>query len=316
MITRDEFNKFLETLVSEEDKKYLATRAKRFKISAIVFYCISVALLIVGVMFVRSYTYRFLGSVTFFGSFFCFVLAIVFHIMVNHGVLDDLGSKYKADVVKYLMNGRKYNYERCGCIDKSIYYMAQLNKNFDRYFGEDFLKINIKSQDGSRSNTHLELSDLEVSRTYTDEQGKTQTDTIYKGVLGYASFTSEFKCTMTINRSSYHISEHSEKVKLESIDFNKKFNIRCTDQIEARYILTPDMMQRLLAIYAKEPNIQIVLDGRAIYITMPKKNLFKLEFRDGKIDGTAFYHFYEDIELLLALVDELQNNKKVFKISE
>ena len=37
-------------------------------------------------------------------------------------------------------------------------------------------------------------------------------------------------------------------MKLENPDFEKTFDVYSTDQIEARYLLSPSMMERLLAL--------------------------------------------------------------------
>jgi hypothetical protein len=39
-----------------------------------------------------------------------------------------------------------------------------------------------------------------------------------------------------------------EKVKLESIDFENRFIVYSNDQVEARYILTPSFMERLVKL--------------------------------------------------------------------
>ncbi|MEM1391353.1 MAG: DUF3137 domain-containing protein, partial [Pseudomonadota bacterium] len=39
-----------------------------------------------------------------------------------------------------------------------------------------------------------------------------------------------------------------ERVKLESPQFESAFEVYSTDQVEARYILTPDLMQRLVEL--------------------------------------------------------------------
>lgn len=42
-----------------------------------------------------------------------------------------------------------------------------------------------------------------------------------------------------------------KKVELESLEFNKKFNVYAKEEIEAYYILTPNMMERILNVNEK-----------------------------------------------------------------
>ena len=49
-----------------------------------------------------------------------------------------------------------------------------------------------------------------------------------------------------------NFSESGKLVKLENVEFEKQFAVYSTDQLEARYILTPQLMERLLAVQSAE----------------------------------------------------------------
>ena len=314
MIAREEFERYLSTLVSEEEKEGFKKQAKTNSIVARIMFILASVFGGIGIVLIFVPLGMMIAPMMLFFALVFVITGVLFLVFKNHGAYKELENKHKEDVIAFLMKGMEYSYDRSDYIPESVYRKAQLSRNYDTYTGEDLIGINIANDDGSRSETDLIISDIKTTKTETDNEGKSHTVTKYSGVLGYVEFPSEFKCRMTINRGSYALLQGLDKVKLESIEFNKKFSVRCTDQIEARYILTTDMMTKLLAIYEKESNFQMVLDGKNLFITIPGKNLFRVKAKSENVDGGIFYLFYEDVSLLLSIVNEIKKNNKVFKI--
>ena len=127
-------------------------------------------------------------------------------------------------------------------------------------------------------------------------------------------FPFEFKCILCID--SNHIKEcrKLKGVTLEDIVFNKKFMVISDDQIESRYILTPTMMENLLALEKRFNGTKITLVDNRMYIGAIHKNLFELEGIDGTNIESAFDIFYDEVEAILKIIDEIRNNNKVFKM--
>ncbi|EDP61894.1 5-methyltetrahydropteroyltriglutamate--homocysteine methyltransferase [alpha proteobacterium BAL199] len=63
--------------------------------------------------------------------------------------------------------------------------------------------------------------------------------------------------------------QHRQRVKLESPDFERAFAVWSTDQIEARYLLTPTMMERLLALKQRFPgDMTVAFDGHEFMLAL------------------------------------------------
>ena len=209
----------------------------------------------------------------------------------------------------------EYKYDELGKIDEIIFQSSQMGfrNDYDRYSGEDLIVINIPNDDGSKSDNYLHLCDLDVVDIHRDEDGDTTETTVYKGVFGYVDFPFEFKCAMSINTIYRKSGVKLEKVSLEDIVFNKKFKIRSNDQIEARYILTPEMMEKLLALNEKAGQIYLVIVDKRMYIGFPNINLFELKSSNSNVES-LFDNFYAHISIILNIVNEIKNNNKIFKI--
>ncbi|MBR6098201.1 DUF3137 domain-containing protein [bacterium] len=106
-----------------------------------------------------------------------------------------------------------------------------------------------------------------------------------------------------------------EKVALEDTEFSKKFNIYTTDQIEARYLLTPDFMQKLKNIsiqYMSTDKIYCSFCKDKIYIAPQSKHgmfsMFGLTKRTD--DPKIFQILYAQVNSAIELVEHLKLNIK------
>ena len=105
---------------------------------------------------------------------------------------------------------------------------------------------------GSRNETPFEFFEahLEEKRTTTDSKGRTRTTwvTVFRGQCLVVKFHKQFNGVTKVYRDMGMLNWFAklgqmgkgEKVKLEDVVFEKSFEVFSTDQVEARFILTPD----------------------------------------------------------------------------
>lgn len=77
-----------------------------------------------------------------------------------------------------------------------------------------------------------------------------------------------------------------EPVKLESIEFQDAFRVRANDQVEARFVFTPDVMARLLELAHGEP-IRATAQNEHLVVAIEGPNRFDLTSPDTGLDGDA-----------------------------
>jgi hypothetical protein len=97
---------------------------------------------------------------------------------------------------------------------------------------------------------------LEEKRTTTDGKGRTRTTwvTVFKGQCLAVKFHKEFHGVTKVYRdmgafnwlAKFGVKE--PPVRLEDPVFEKAFQVYGSDQVEARFLLTPDFMERLLGL--------------------------------------------------------------------
>lgn len=108
---------------------------------------------------------------------------------------------------------------------------------------------------GQRNGVDFEFYEahLEQRRTTRDSKGRTQTRwvTVFRGQCLRFQFHKEFFGRTLVARDAGFFDRFSggsgmQLAKLEDPVFEKAFSVFTTDQVESRFILTPDIMQRLV----------------------------------------------------------------------
>ena len=110
--------------------------------------------------------------------------------------------------------------------------------------------------------------------------------------------------------------DHSkfEEIKLEDVEFNKKYNVYSNDQIESRYILTTGFMERFLNMKTvfKAKYIRAAFKDGKISIAMHVgKDLFAMGSLNKDTDSNTFTELFDEILSVLELINELKLNQKI-----
>lgn len=217
-------------------------------------------------------------------------------------------------LIAYLLKDNSYYFDKSGWISSYEFENSQFSRKYDCFSSCDLLSINIPNDDGSESKIDLEIADVNAYDVSVDEEGNRTTHDVYKGMFGYARFKKKFKCILTIDSKYKRRGVEFEKVVLEDINFNKKFKITSNNQVEARYILTPDMMEKISLLESKFKGIKIVFVDKYLYIGSKKVNMFELGNYKINNDLSMFENLYDEMAIILGIVEELKNNNKVFKM--
>ena len=80
--------------------------------------------------------------------------------------------------------------------------------------------------------------------------------------------------------------ERLEKVRLESSEFDEKFRVRSNDQVEARFVFTPDVMARLLDL-AHGEQVRATAQAEHLVVAVEGPNRFDLTSDDTGLEGDA-----------------------------
>lgn len=139
---------------------------------------------------------------------------------------------------------------------------------------------------GQRGVVDFELFEahLEERRTTTDSKGRTQTTwvTVFKGQCLRFDFHKTFYGRTLVTRDAGFFNRFGggkgmQRAALEDPRFENIFEVYTTDQVESRYLLTPDLMQKLVDLEDtfKGGKLKAAFDGGEMLITVQGGNLFE-----------------------------------------
>lgn len=144
----------------------------------------------------------------------------------------------------------------------------------------------------------------------------------FLGVFIVASFNKSFTSkTFVLSReaSSFlqnikrQFFDNLQKVKLEDIEFDREFTVFSSDQVEARYVLTTSMMQRILDYKRKtKERISFSFVDDRLYCAIPEFiNLFEPAIFE-PFDFDFIKKTYSPLKLYTGLVDDLHLNLRIW----
>ncbi|MEO0339403.1 MAG: DUF3137 domain-containing protein, partial [Bacteroidota bacterium] len=209
-------------------------------------------------------------------------------------------------------------------ITREVYHKSEIFRTgVDRYNGDDLLSGMIGETDFACSELHTEYK-----TTTTDSKGRTKTTyhTIFKGLFFHADFHKHFhgktfvlpdrseKMFGNFGKAFQKLSTRGELVTLEDPKFEEEFAVYATDQQEARYILTPTMMEamcRLKELHGKTFYFSFI-DTRVYCAISISEKLFEPPLFKSGVNYENVRKIYELIKINESIVAELNLNTRIW----
>ena len=315
MISREEFDEYKKTLFSGNDKSTYAQKVKNAKIVRYILWGIDALILVLCLAInLRTRMTSAQEVAVIVVPIFCvvaFVIITVVTIAYGQSALYRIVKAKIPGLLQYMIGEQLNKFEFDGCVSQWDFKNSGFAGSYDDYAGEDFIDIDIPKDNGARSGVSFQACDLHVTKEEKDDEGNKRDVTVYSGAFCAVNFPFDFKCRLAINSSPGGV----KKIKLEDVAFNRTFQVFTNDKVEALCILTPGMMQKLTKLHARTRNVKVSILDSHMYLGFPSINLFRIgKPKSGTLDESVFDKIYDDVALLLAIVDEIKRNNKVFKM--
>lgn len=219
------------------------------------------------------------------------------------------------------------SYQPYSGISENDFRACQLFRRPDRYHCEDLVS-------GRLGQTALRFSEVhaEYEETTTDSKGNTRTEyhTIFRGLFVIADFNKNFsgvtlvlpdtaqkmlgRFGQTLQALGAKLSFGArELVKLEDPEFEQQFVVYGHDQIEARYLLSPSLMRRLLDFRARcSGGFHLAFMANQIYMAIPlAENWFEPPV-GRKLDINALAPYARQLQFATGIVEDLDLNTRIW----
>jgi len=306
------FNEFYETALKEQLLPFEQLRKKVVRFGVFLF-----------LSFILAFIFFAIASATqqqfYFVLFFILLLTGIIMAIIFYNKRRDYITGFKENIVHSIIKfiDPSLHYNPYGHINRNDYERSGLYlKHPDRYKGDDYVE-------GRRDKTIFCFSELHTE--YKVSNGKsTSWHTIFRGLFFIGDFNKHFHgrtfvysennpqlgfFTKRFNSFAWNL----EKVNLESTEFENKFIVYSSDQVEARYILTPSFMERLVKLQemmGDETSYSFVDSN--IYVAVPIRDpLFEPSvFSSNNYDKLGDY--YNTVHIIFDIIDELNLNLRLW----
>ncbi len=222
-------------------------------------------------------------------------------------------------IINFIDPGLQYNH--AAFISKAEYSASEIFQNSaDRYNGDDLVH-------GALDKTGFQFSELHTQDRRTDSKGRTYYVTIFKGLFFIADFNKDFKGKTFVLPDSAEstfgaIGKWFQKINisrpslvtLEDPEFEKAFVCYSSDQVEARYILSTSLMQRILNYKNKTGHkLHFAFLHSKLYAAIPiSRNLFETGIFSSKFAFKDIEQYFDDLMLAIGMIEDFNLNLRIW----
>ena len=258
-------------------------------------------------------------------SYYEFIIFIYIALMalLYKFMIKDYTHEFKMSVIKPLIHaiGKTMLYSSQTHVSNYFFEHSKLFEEADKLSGNDYVK-------GQIDGINIQFSDIHAQNKNQDSKGKESWNTIFQGLFIVADFNKHFYGETVVLPDSAQNSfgnvighwlqsknaARGELVKMDNPEFEKEFVVYSSDQIEARYILSHSMMEKLLSFKNKSAHpIYVSFTGTHIYIAINYgKDLFEPSVFHSLFDYKVAMEYVKTLHLAIGIVEELKLNQKLW----
>ncbi|MCF2145751.1 DUF3137 domain-containing protein [Desmonostoc muscorum LEGE 12446] len=151
----------------------------------------------------------------------------------------------------------------------------------------------------------------------------TRTNLIFKGLFFKAKLNNNLQTVTIVQpkviKANIHALNHTKKqlIKLEDPQFAKLFTVYADDQIEARYVLSTNLMDKIVKFRKKtNRNIYISFVDDMIYIAIEEaveNNIFDPNLYKSVLNFAPLREYFETLNLMLGIVEDLNLDRHIWQ---
>ncbi|MGE0046889.1 MAG: DUF3137 domain-containing protein [Hyphomonadaceae bacterium] len=173
-------------------------------------------------------------------------------------------------------------------INVSYTVLVPMGPGFDRFCSLNLLPSHDRKKfedlfSGAHAGAQFELCDAHLEKRHRDSKGRTTWTTAFRGQIIKLKFVRDFLGVTIVRRdagifNAFGGGGELKKVGLEDSRFEKAFEVFSNDQVEARYLLHPVFMERLMELETnfKGKRVRCAFQGGDLLIAIEGGNKFEV----------------------------------------
>lgn len=137
--------------------------------------------------------------------------------------------------------------------------------------------------------------------------------TYFSGRMFEFDFSSKAVANVKVFSKSYisYLNLTGEEVEMEDVDFNRRFNVFSLNALEAFYILTPQMMEKLTAINRQYPNIAFRFAPGKLYVGIVTDDSFDVGVTKKLSYPEEHAKIKKDVQVIIDIIEMIDLIKDV-----
>lgn len=235
----------------------------------------------------------------------------------------DYRKRFKNEIFKPLIHAidPKLKYLEENHVSQMNFQASTLFATPDRLSGNDHIS-------GVIDGVSIEFSDIHAEKKNKDSKNNSSWSTIFQGLYIITDFPKSFqgktlvlpdKAQKTFGNliggwlQSKNFTQE-QLIKMDDIAFEREFVVYATDQIEARYILSHSLMQKIVILKQKaKHDVYLSFINNHLYIAIDfNKDLFEPTFFSSLLDYKVAMEYIQVLSMTVGLVEELKLNQKLW----
>lgn len=264
---------------------------------------------------------RFRGGATMYFQILAGVGAFIAFSVVSKNYRKNFKNKIISKIAGFVDENLVYTPE--GTVSREEFTNSGIFQRYcTNYRGEDHFK-------GKMGKTAFEFSEVvgkHVTSSGTGSNKKQHQHLVFRGIFFVADFNKNFNGHTVVlpdtaermlgkfGQSLQSMSSRGQLIRLEDPEFEKEFCVYSDDQVEARYILSTSLMQRIIE-FKRKWNTKIYLSFRNsnVYIAISmSKNLFETRLFKSVQDYSFIEENIQFLILITGIIEDLNLNTRIW----
>nr|WP_315106079.1 DUF3137 domain-containing protein [uncultured Campylobacter sp.] len=215
-------------------------------------------------------------------------------------------ANFKRQIIEKIVKKHGLNYDKDLGLGLDEFFTIY-DCRVDEWSSEDLIS-------GEIEGVRVKFSDFYAAKM-VKKKNNTETVVLFRGVLFKADFNKKSSCvTQIAYANSRNLAIYGQKANMDDVRFEEKFDVYTTDQIGARYVLTPALMERFREIRERFgcPVNAVFKDGQIFIAVETRRDDFEPQLGKSLTDEATLIAYESEIESFTQIVKELNLNRKIW----
>ena len=215
-------------------------------------------------------------------------------------------TNFKRQIIEKIVkkHGLSYDKDRGLGLDE---FFTIYDCRVDEWSSEDLIS-------GEIEGVRVKFSDFYAAKM-VKKKNNTETVVLFRGVLFKADFNKKSSCvTQIAHANSRNLAIYGQKANMDDVRFEGIFDVYTTDQIGARYALSPALMEKFTQLCLRlDAPVNAVLKDSQIFIAVETwRDDFEPQLGKSLTEEATLIAYESEIESFTQIVKELNLNRKIW----